>query len=247
MPLKNVVDAPNGNLLLAALPRQEYERLISKMSLVRIPRGKLVYHMGEQLHHAYFINSGMISILLVTRNGSSLEVGIVGKEGVIGLPIILGMNETPYEMGVEIEVETAWRIKAEVFKEEFSRGGRFQELLLKYMNVMLTQLSQAAICNRFHTAEQRLGHWLLIVRDRVNSNSINLTQESIAHMLGGPRTAVTMTAGHLQREGLISYSRGKITILDVDGLRNLVCECYEVIKDNLDTHVEHLMGGHRIA
>ncbi|HEY9401508.1 MAG TPA: Crp/Fnr family transcriptional regulator [Pyrinomonadaceae bacterium] len=247
MSLLKAVGTPDTNLLLAALPRQEYERLISKMTLVQIAQGKLVYHMGQQLRYAYFINNGMISILLVARNGSSLEVGIVGREGVIGIPIILGMNETPYEMGVQIEVKSAWRIKAEVFKEEFNRGGKFQELLLKYTNVMLTQLSQSAICNRFHTSEQRLGHWLLIVRDRVNSDSIDLTQESIAHMLGGPRTAVTMTAGNLQREGLIRYSRGKITILDADGLRNIACECYEVIKDNLDTHIGHLTGGQLMA
>ena len=145
-------------------------------------------------------------------------------------------------MSVQLQVSSAWRIRAEVFREEFNRGGKFQELLLKYTYVMITQLSQSALCHHFHSAAQRLSHWLLVTRDRLNSNTIPLTQEIIARMLGVPRTGITLTAGNLQREGLIRYSRGKITIVDSAKLEALACECYEVTKNNLNNYVSRVMG-----
>ena len=237
MSLQDRPDAANSNLLLAALPHQTYERLISKMTLVQMPLGKVLCHAGDTLHHAYFLNNGMVSLISTTQSGSSIEVGMVGREGVVGLSIILGMGETPYEMNVQVEVESAWRISAEAFKEEFKRGGKFQEVLLNYMYVLLKQLSQSAVCNRFHTTEERFGRWLLIARDRVSSSTIHLTQEIIGQMLGIPRTGVTMTAGNFQREGLIRYSRGKITILDSDRLEARACECYEITKDSFDNYL----------
>jgi len=244
---QNDVGTTNENLILSALPREEYERLITKMSRVHLPQGKILSHMGDKLSHAYFINSGMVSLLSVAQNGSTIEVGMVGKEGVVGIPIILGMNEIPYEMNVQIAIESAWKIKAETLKEEFDRGGKFQELLLKYTHVVLTQLSQSALCNRFHTSEERLGRWLLVARDRVHSNTINLTQEIISHMLGIPRTGVTMTAGHLQKIGLISARRGKITILDPERLESIACECYQITKDNLENYLPKLTGNSLVA
>jgi CRP-like cAMP-binding protein len=236
----NQADLPRENLILSALPRDEYDRLIKKMSRVHLPQGTGLNYMGDILRHAYFINSGMVSLLSVAQNGSTIEVGMVGNEGMVGIPIILGMNETPYMMNVQIAVESAWKIGAEALREEFNRGGKFQELLLKYTHVVLTQLSQSALCNRFHTSEERLGRWLLVARDRVQSNTINLTQEIISHMLGIPRTGVTMTAGNLQKIGVISSRRGKITILDPKGLEDVACECYQVAKENLEHYLPNL-------
>jgi CRP-like cAMP-binding protein len=235
------------NLILSALPRADHARLIQKMTRVHLPRGTVLNHMGDNMPHAYFLNSGMVSLLSVAQNGSTIEVGMVGNEGMVGIPIILGMNETPYEMNVQITVEGAWKIKAEALKEEFNRGGKFQELLLKYTHVVLIQLSQSALCNRFHTSEERLGRWLLVARDRVQSNTINLTQEIISHMLGIPRTGVTMTAGNLQKIGLISSRRGKITILDPERLEKVACECYKITKENIESYLPNLTNNSLVA
>jgi CRP-like cAMP-binding protein len=134
---------------------------------------------------------------------------------------------------IHIAADTV-RIKAEVLKEEFDRGGRLQDFMLRYTHVLIAQIMQSAVCNRFHTVEERLCRWLLIARDRVNSNTIDLTQENIAHMLGSPRTGVTMAAGVLQQSGLIRYSRGKIVILDRQRLSDASCECYRVIKEEFN-------------
>lgn len=232
MTLQKATHAPVQNQILASLPREEYERLISRMSLVRLPRGKCLYHVGQRLLHSYFLNSGMVSLLATSRDGSSVEVGMVGSEGCVGALAILLMSDMPYEMNVQIEVEVAWQISTEALREEFNRGGKLRELLLKYMQVVLAQIIQSALCNRFHTVEQRLGRWLLVARDRVRSDTFMLTHESIAQMLGTPRTGVTMIARELQKEGLISYSRGRIIILDPKRLEEVACECYEANKES---------------
>ncbi|HEX8351956.1 MAG TPA: Crp/Fnr family transcriptional regulator [Pyrinomonadaceae bacterium] len=201
--------------------------------MVRLPRGKYLYHTGQQLLDAYWLNSGMVSLVATSQDGSSVEVGMVGSEGCVGALALLGLTVMPYEMNVQIEVETAWRINVAALREEFNRGGKLQELLLQYMQVVLSQIVQSALCNRFHTVEQRLGRWLLLARDRVNSDTFLLTHEAIAQMLGTPRTGVTMIARHLQKEGLISYSRGRIIILDPKGIESVACECYSMTKESL--------------
>jgi len=158
---------------------------------------------------------------------------MIGKEGMVGVPIILGISIVPYRITVQIPI-TAARIKAGALKDEFNRGGVLQNVLLKYTHTLVVQLSQSAVCNRFHTAEERLCRWLLLSRDRTRSNIINLTQETISQMLGTPRTGVTLTAGVLQKEGLIHYSRGKITIIDPRGLEAAACECYGIVKEEFE-------------
>jgi CRP-like cAMP-binding protein len=150
----------------------------------------------------------------------------------VGLPVILKNGTTPYEVAVQIATE-AFRIKAEVLQEEFNKGGALQEQMLRYLNVLIAQVSQLTICNRFHTLELALCRWLLTAQDRVNSDSLNLTQETISQALGVPRTGVTMAAGALQRAGLIRYSRGKIVILDRPKLEANSCECYRIINDQI--------------
>lgn len=233
MSLQTLTDAPIQNQILAALPRDEYERLLSRMTLVRLPRGKYLYHTGQQLQHAYLLNSGMVSLVATSQDGSCVEVGMVGSEGCVGALALLGVTVMPYEMNVQIEVETAWKISIGALKEECNRGGKLQELLLQYVQVVLAQIVQSAVCNRFHTVEQRLSRWLLVARDRVNSDTFMLTHEAIAQMLGTPRTGVTMIARQLQKEGFISYSRGRIIILDPERLESVACECYKMTKERL--------------
>ena len=227
-----------GNKLLAALPANEYERLSPHLESVHLPKGKIIYHAGDEVRNAYFINEGQASLLSITREGATIEVAMVGNEGMIGIPSILRSHRMPYEVMVQLPVKTALRVRAGVIREEFNRCGKLQDLLLRYTQVLLSQITQSAVCNRFHSSEQRLARWLLISNDIAKSGTFFLTHEFLSHMLGTTRTGVTMAAGALQHKDLIRYSRGKMTILDRDGLEDASCECYEVIKEELDTFIE---------
>lgn len=226
------------NRLLLALPPDEYEHLVSELELVELPKGEVIYHVGEIVRYGYFINDGQVSLLSITQEGTALEVATVGHEGVIGLPIVLRTNKTPYEVMVQTPSTSALRIKAEVFRNEFDRGGKFQDLMLRYTEVLFTQITQMAVCNHFHSSVQRIARWLLIANDLVGADTFYLTHEFISHMLGAPRTGVTMAAGELQKTGLLSYSRGKITILDRAGLEKSACECYKIIRESFDRFLE---------
>lgn len=227
-----------GNRILAALPREDFARLAPHLTTVRLERDEVVYIAGDQIHYVYFPISGLMSLLSTTETGSTVEVAMVGNEGIVGLPVILKNRMIPYEVAVQTETD-AYRIKAEDFQEEFDKGEALHELILRYLNVLIAQISQSALCHRFHTVEEALGAWLLMVQDRLNTESLNLTQESISHALGVPRTGVTMAAGTLQRAGLIRYSRGKIMILDRERLEGNSCECFRIIHDKLS----HFLSG----
>ena len=220
------------NRILAALPHEEFARLLPHLESVYLQKGEIVYLTGDHIQFTYFLVSGLFSFLFTTETGSTIEVAMVGNEGIVGVPVILRNRVIPYEVTVQFATE-AFKIRAEALEEEFDRGETLHDLVLRYLNVLLAQISQSCICNRFHTIEQTLSRWLLLVQDRVDSDSLSLTQESISHILGVPRTAVTMAAGDLQRAGLISYSRGKIFILDRKGLEANSCECYRIIRDEL--------------
>jgi len=220
------------NRILAALPREEFARLAPHLTIICLKRDEVVYIAGDQIRHVYFPISGLMSLLSTTETGSTVEVAMVGNEGIVGLPVILKNSMIPYEVAVQTETE-AYRIKAEDLQEEFDKGQALHELILRYLNVLIAQISQSALCHRFHTVEEALGGWLLMVQDRLNTESLNLTQESISHALGVPRTGVTMAAGTLQRAGLIRYSRGKIMILDSERLEDNSCECFRIIHDEL--------------
>lgn len=224
------------NRLLAGLPPEQYNRLQPHFEVVNLSKSKILYEAGETVRHMYFPNRGMISLLSVNEDGTTIEVGMVGYEGVVGIPAVLKIEKMPYEAMVQLPCDVV-RIKGDVIRAEFDRGERLQELLLRYTHVLLTQISQSAVCNRFHTAEKRLCRWLLIARVRAKSNTLLLTQEIIAHMLGTPRTGVTMAALTLQKEGFITYRRGKIIILNPKGLEGYACDCYKVIKNELDNFI----------
>ena len=228
-----------GNRILEALPREQFARLQPHLVTVRLQRDEVVYIAGDQIRYVYFPVDGLLSLLSTTETGSTVEVAMVGNEGVVGLPVILKNRTIPYEVTVHTETN-AFKIKAEDFLEEFDRGEGLHDYLLRYMYLVIAEISQAALCHRFHTVEEALGRWLLMVQDRLHTDSLNLTQESISHVLGVPRTGVTMAAGALQRAGLIRYSRGKIMIVDREGLEKQSCECFRIVHKELN---QFLNGG----
>jgi CRP-like cAMP-binding protein len=224
---------PIENRILAMLPREEYERLLPHLERVSFALGEVIYESGGQQSHIYFPTTAIISLLYMMENGSSAEMGVAGKEGLVGIALFMGGETAPNRAVVQSAGE-ALRMKTKVLQEEFGRGGAFQRLLLRYTQAMMTQMSQTAVCNRLHTVEQQLCRWLLLSRDRLNTDELVMTQELIANMLGVRREGVTHAAGRLQETGLISYVRGRITILDRSGLEATVCECYRVVKDEYD-------------
>jgi CRP-like cAMP-binding protein len=224
------------NLILAALPNKEYERLHPYLESVTLSKGKMLYAAGDTVRYAYFLTSGMVSLLSTTEDGKAIEVGMIGNEGVAGLSVILGFDEAPYQAVVQLP-GTAMRIKSDKLKAEFKQGGQLHDLLLRYTHLLLTQLSQSASCNIFHTVKERLCRWLLISREFVHSDTLYLTQEFLSQMIGAPRTSVTTIAGNLQREGLIIYHRGKVQILDRSGLEAASCECYGIVRESIQHYI----------
>lgn len=206
-----------SNYILSPLSRQQYSLLFSNLQLVRLERGQILYDLGGSIRTAFFIMSGMVSLLATTENGSSTQVGMVGDEGVVGLPAILGINTAPYQAMMQIPGR-AMRVRTDIFVKEFRRDGPLHEMLLRYIHCLICQISQSAACNRFHTIEQRLSRWLLVSQDRVKSKELLLTQEMLAHMLGAPRTNVTKTAATLKNRRVIKYHHGRIQILDRSAL-----------------------------
>lgn len=221
-----------GNRILAALPAEQFARLQQHLSTVRLERDEVLYITGDEIRYVYFPISGLMSLLSTTETGSTVEVAMVGNEGIIGLPVILKNKMIPYEVTVQTETD-AYRIKAEDLQAEFDRCEALHELILRYLNVLIAEISQSALCHRFHTVEEALGRYLLMAQDRLHTESLKLTQEIISHALGVPRTGVTMAAGALQRAGLIRYSRGKIAIVDRARLEANSCECFRIIRDEL--------------
>lgn len=234
-PAPNTYSIRNG--ILAALPYQEFARLFPNLRLVNLAAGDVLCETGDNIRHAYFLNSGAVCLLAESSNGESIEVGSVGNEGVVGVPTILRVERALFRVIVEIPGD-ALRVEADTLREEFHRGGELQNWLLRYTHALFTQMFQSGICNHFHTVEQRLARWLLVTSDRGQSESFQLTHELIAQMLGTSRSAVTMAAARLERLGLISHCRGKVIILDRPALQVTGCECYEIIKDEFDRFLD---------
>lgn len=220
------------NKILNALPRRDYPALFAGLQPIHLPRGKTLYELGERIDYALFVMSGMISILAITEDGSTTEISMIGNEGVAGISALLGVKEAPFRVEVQIPGR-GMRIRTSVLVEEFSRGGLLRDLTLRYTHSLIFQISQSAACNRFHTIEQRLCRWLLVARDRVKSDTLYLTQETLSHMLGANRTNVTAAAGSLKSAGLIAYRRGSIQILDRKELERAACECYRAVSVQL--------------
>jgi len=233
--------APIRNRLLAALPKKEYQRLLPELEHVPLVFGDVLYESGETINHVYFPEGGIISLLSTVGSRKVLEVGIVGNEGMAGLPVVLGVSAS-LNMGLVQSEGTAMRVKTAMLQREFKRDGALQRLLHRYLHSLLTQISQSAVCNRFHMVDARLARWLLMTHDRVESDEFRLTQEFLSHMLGVRREAVSKAAGDLQKHGIINYSRGYITILSRAGLEAIACECYRIIRDESDHYLTNRRG-----
>ena len=221
---------PHENCLLSTLTAEERARLRPNIRQVTLPLGHVLYECGERVDYAYFPITCVVSCLYTMRNGSVAEMALVGNDGVLGVSLFLGGGNMTHQAVAQIGGH-ALKISSRALQEEFARGGALHNILLRYTQALITQISQTAVCNRLHSLEQRLCRWLLLCHDRVNGSEILMTQEFIANMLGGRRESVTVAAGRLQDAGLIHYSRAHIHILDRKGLEAAVCECYKVVDD----------------
>jgi CRP-like cAMP-binding protein len=225
--------SPLQNHLLDALPEPDFKRIAAHLELIPMTLGDVLYESGTQLRYVYFPTTCIISLLYVMEDGSSAEIAVVGNEGLLGISLFMGGGSTPSRAIVQ-SAGNAFRLRADLVREEFSRFGPSMQLFLLYTQALLTQMAQTAVCNRHHSLDQQLCRWLLLSLDRVQSSELSMTQELIGNMLGVRREGVTEAAGNLQRAALISYQRGKITVLNRPGIEARSCECYQVVKKEYD-------------
>jgi CRP-like cAMP-binding protein len=221
------------NRILGALSAADWAKLEGSLQPVTLALGTVVYESGVQLGYVYFPTTAIVSLLYVMADGASAEIAVVGNDGVVGIALFMGGESTPSRAVVQSAGE-AYRMRSEVVKQEFIRGGDLQHLLLRYTQALITQMAQTAVCNRHHSIDQQLCRWLLMSLDRLEGDDLSMTQELIANMLGVRREGVTEAAGKLQVAGLIRYSRGHITVLDRAGIERRCCECYSVVKREAD-------------
>jgi CRP-like cAMP-binding protein len=221
---------PRQNHLLAALPEEGFERMLPNLERLSLSLGEIISESGGEAHYIYFPTTAIVSLLNVLENGSTAEIAVVGREGVVGIALFMGGVSMLSRALVQSE-GFAYRMRGDLLKREFDRDPAMQHLFMRYIMALLAQMAQTAVCNRHHCIDQQLCRWLLLSMDRLSGNVLNMTQELIADMLGVRREGVTEAAGKLQDAGLISYSRGCLTILDRVGLEARVCECYKVVKE----------------
>ncbi|PKL75444.1 MAG: Crp/Fnr family transcriptional regulator [Candidatus Melainabacteria bacterium HGW-Melainabacteria-1] len=224
---------PRQNHLLAAIPEDEFNRISPMLERVHLALGEIISEAGSKTHFIYFPTTAIVSLLNVLDDGSTAEIAVVGREGIIGIAIFMGGASMLSRALVQSE-GAAYRMPGDLLKREFDRNPAMQHLFMRYIMALLAQMAQTAICNRDHSIDQQLSRWLLLSIDRLSGNVLNMTQELIADMLGVRREGVTEAARKLQDAGLISYSRGCLTVLDRPGLEARVCECYEVVKDEFE-------------
>jgi CRP-like cAMP-binding protein len=221
------------NRILAALPEKDYERLLLQLEPVELAHGEVLCEPNDPISHLYFINEGMASLVALTEEGQSIEVGVVGKEGVLGFQAIFGGDMMQHRALVQIP-GAALRVKTGKVKDELNPPGILHNLLMRYNYAMLTQITQSVVCNRFHEVEERLARWLLICHDRAESDDLPLTQEFLSIMLGARRPGVNAAIGMLEKGELIHHSRGKVVVIDRQGLEKVSCECYRIAKKEFD-------------
>ena len=228
-----VADVSLNNHLLAALPATEYARIKPNLEPLSLALGDVLYESGDRMTHMYFPTTAIISLLYIMENGATAEIGIAGNNGLVGIALFMG-GETMSNRAIVQSGGDAVRMKATDVQKAFALGGVFQNVLLRYTQSLMTQISQTAVCNRLHSVEQQLCRWLLINHDQLQTDKLVMTHDLIANMLGVRREGVSIAAEHLQEQGLIKYVRGTITILDREGLERAACECYKVVMDEYD-------------
>src|SRR5436309_15036123 len=221
--------APVANSMLAALPRKQYQRLLAGLESVAWSFGEVLHEPGERIRHVYFPNDSLVSLLTAVEGHLALEVGMVGREGMVGVPLSLGTDVSPVRALVQ-GAGAAMRMKSARFSEEIRKSPQLRQEVSRYTRALMAQITQTAACNRFHVVEARLARWLLMTRDRMHSSSFRMTHEFLSHVLGVRRVGVTEAASSLQRKKLIEYARGKIQILDDRGLEAASCGCYDIAK-----------------
>lgn len=224
----------SSNRLIAALPVEDLGRLAPHLERVVIEGGQTLHQIGHSIDHIYFPESALVSLLNILSDGTTVEVGVIGRDGLVGISPLLEGETARAQALVQITGD-ALRIRARALKEEFRRGGQLQAVLLRYTRALMAQIAQTAVCNCLHNVDQRLARWLLMARLRMDSDELPLTQEFIAHMLGTRRAGVSEAASMLQDAGLIAYSRGHIKILDFKGLEQASCECYQVVRKGMES------------
>jgi CRP-like cAMP-binding protein len=222
--------SPKQNHLLAALAPRDFAPLSGHLELVWLPLGEVLYEPDGQLEHAYFPTTAIVSLHYVAESGASAEIAGVGNEGVVGISLFMGGDTTPSSAAV-YTAGHAYRLPRRLLREEFDRAGPILNLLLRYTQALITQMTQTAVCNRHHTVDQQLCRWLLMTLDRIPSGELVMTQELVANTLGVRREGITVAAGKLQDAGLIRYRRGHIAVLQRAGLETRSCECYTVVKN----------------
>jgi len=221
------------NKILASLSRAEISRLAPHLSPLPLAVGKTLQAPDEEITHAYFVESGLASVVIELANGNTVETGITGKEGIVGIPVLLGTKSMPSRTFMQI-AGAGFKIKAERLREEFERSGTLRKQINSYIQANLVQTAQTAACNRLHDIAERLARWLLMCHDRMESDTFSITHEFLGHMLGTPRSTVTLAAGILHKDGLLDYSRGRVVIRDRKGLEKAACECYRTIRKEFD-------------
>lgn len=218
-----------ANSLLAALPDKVYQSLLARLEPVVLTSGEVLYRPGEPISHVYFPTDTLVSLLTMAEGHQGLEVGMVGREGMLGVPLALGVSDSPVCAVVQ-GAGMALRMTSAQFHKEFHHSTQLQREVYHYIYELMIQMTQTAACNRFHHIEARLARWLLMTRDRVRSNQFHITQDILSNMLGVRRVGITKAAGDLRDRKLISYNRGEISILDGEGLEAAACQCYQIVK-----------------
>jgi len=221
--------SPVGNEILNSISEAEWNRLCPNLELVQLPHRQILHEAGERIEFAYFLNEGLASLVVLTSDGRRVEVGIVGHEGVVGTPLAVGLHCGPYRSIMQIS-GTAYRIKSEVLEDTLVDAPELRLLLHRFILIQGLQIAQIAACNRLHEIDQRLARWLLMCQDRVNAQSLPVTHEFLAQMLGTGRPSVSLAAGVLQKAGTIENGRGSVKILNRAELESAACECYRAIQ-----------------
>lgn len=232
-PMKHPQEQPVRNRILSSLPEEDFRRLLPQMTEVSLTQNEVVISPEDPIHYVYFPQGALISLVSLTEEGKMVEAGLIGREGMAGLPVVLADGTTPMRSVVQI-AGPAIRMKAAVVKEEFDRGRAFQKTLHRYMHALFVEFSQSAACNRLHPISGRLARWLLMASDGVGSDTLTLTHEYLSVMLGIRRPGVTGAAVELREKGAIDYSRGEIRIVNRKVLEEVACECYTVVRDEFD-------------
>jgi CRP-like cAMP-binding protein len=221
------------NRLLAALPTAEFERLAPHLHRVKLKENQILFEVKDDVQQVHFVESGIVALISMTDEGDSIETGMVGFEGIVGIPSVMRYHRAPFRAQVQTPGE-AFTLDRQMLRQEFKKGGALQEVILCFTHTLITHFAHSIACNHFHTVDKRLARWLLMTRDRVRGNSFHLTHKLLSDMIGTSRSDITRAAGELQKTGVIDYKRGNITILDDDKLENAACACYRTMQEEIE-------------